>query len=79
MQNIKMKCKMLEVKSLTSKKGNPFYLGSFVLENGQVFKCILDKPYVIAAFSDVELEFEISVDWNQNFALKCIDCVLASK
>lgn len=65
-----MYAKLLEVKELTSKKGNPFYLGSFVSEDGQVFKCILDAKYALPAFSDVELVFDVSIDWNQNLSLR---------
>lgn len=79
MEDIKLTCKLLEVKALKSKKGNEFYLGTFAKDNGETFKCIVDKFYSMPAFSTVNLTFNVEIDYNQNLTLRCNDLVLASK
>lgn len=79
MNNVNLNCKLLDVKQLTSKKGNLFFLGNFAMEDGTSFKCLLDKFYALPPFSDVELTFEVNVDYNQNLSLRCNNLVLASK
>ena len=79
MEDIKINCKLLEVKALKSKKGNDFYLATFAKDTGETFKCLVDKFYSLPAFSTVNLTFNVEIDYNQNLTLRCNDLVLASK
>ena len=79
LEDIKINCKLLEVKALKSKKGNDFYLATFAKDTGETFKCLVDKFYSLPAFSPVNLTFKVEIDYNQNLTLRLTDLVLASK